>query len=153
MYTIGTRGGAGQPVKGAPLKTKDLWSTLRSRAHIVFPLLTLGVALLILTCPLYAPPLTFLCQNAFARFCMFWCLAVFTVLSFANRLIRPSTVAIVATVVAIVVGALFAVVCTQVPTMTFNISDGLLACLSGAILGALAGTWLIYAFEVYARHR
>ena len=110
------------------------------------------MAVLILTCPLYASPMSFLCENAFARFCMFWCLAIFTVLSFANRLIRPSTVAIVATAVAIVVGALFAVVCGAVPGMEFDVTDGLLACLSGAILGALAGTWLIYAFEVYARH-
>lgn len=83
---------------------------------------------------------------------MFWCLAVFTVLSFANRLIRPSTVAIAATVVAVAVGALFVVVCVNVGIDAFSISDGLLACLSGAILGALAGTWLIYVFEVYARH-
>lgn len=134
------------------MKTKDLWRTIRRKAHIIFPILAACVTLLILTSPLYAPPLAFLCENAFARFCMFWCLAVFTVLSFANRLIRPSTVAIAATVVAVAVGALFAVVCANAGIDAFSISDGLLACLSGAILGALAGTWLIYVFEVYARH-
>ncbi len=107
---------------------------------------------LILTSPLYNGPLSFLSKNAFAQFCMFWCLAVCTVLSFANRPMRPSKVALVATGVALITGVVFFAVC-QAVGMQPSATTELLACLSGAILGALAGTWLVYVLEVYARRR
>lgn len=103
---------------------------------------------LILTSPFYSQPLAFLHENAFARFCMFWCLAVFSVLSFANRPTRPSTVAILATAISAVVVIAFYLGCAHLID-GMDISEFYLSCLSGAILGALAGTWLIYVLEVY----
>ncbi len=134
------------------MKQKDLWSAVRNRARIIFPILGLCVAAVILTSPLYNGPLSFLSTNALAQFCMFWCLSVCTVLSFANRPIRPSTVALMATGVALVTGVLFFVVCQTVGLQP-SASAELLSCLSGAILGALAGTWLVYVLEVYTRRR
>ncbi len=134
------------------MKRKDLWHTVRGRAHIIFPVLGALCMALILTSPLYDAPLSFLCENAFARFCMFWCLAVCAVLSFANRLIRPSKVAIIATAVGVVVvGAFYAVYVNVLGRP--DVSTFVLSCLSGAILGALAGTWLIYVLEVYTDRR
>lgn len=124
---------------------------MRRRAHILFPILSTCMVVLILTSLFYIEPFALLYRNAFARFCMFWLLAVFTVLAFSNRVIRPSTVAIAATAIAIVVGAAFCLIFAAVAPALFNFSDVLLSCLAGAILGALAGTWLIYVLEVYAR--
>ena len=106
------------------------------------------ITVLILTCPLYGGPLSFLATNSFANFCMFWCFAVCIVLSFANRRTRPSTIAIVSTATAVVMGVAFYFVYVNVLGEP-DLSNLLLACLSGAILGALAGTWLIYVLEVY----
>lgn len=138
--------------KGLPLKQRDLWSTVRNRARVIFPLLGLGMVALILTSPLYRGPFSFLSSNAFAQFCMFWCLSVCTVLTFANRPIRPSKVVLVATGVALVTGLFFFLICRCVG-LEPSVSTELLTCLSGAILGALAGTWLVYVLEVYARKR
>lgn len=132
------------------MKQKNLWGTIRNKARTLFPILSLCFVALILTCPLYHGPLSFLSRNSFAQFCMFWCLAVCTVLAFANRPDRPSKVAMVATGVALITGLLFFFVCRLVG-LEPSVSTELLACLSGAILGALAGTWLVYVLEVYAR--
>lgn len=132
------------------MKQKGLWHTIRNRAHVVFPTAAVLIAALILTCPLYGAPLAFLATNSFANFCMFWCLAVCIVLSFANRNTRPSTIAIVSTAAAVVVGFAFYTVYVNALGEP-DLSNLLLSCLSGAILGALAGTWLIYVLEVYAK--
>lgn len=129
--------------------SRDLWYRIRSKAHVVFPVLGLVVTAVILTSPLYDPPLRALCENAFARFCMFWCLAVFEVLSYANRMVRPSFVAAIAAAVAVVIGAAFYYVYCGVLGVP-DFSSFFFSCLSGAVLGALAGTWLIYVLEVYA---
>lgn len=129
--------------------SRDLWYRIRSKAHVLFPVLGLVVISVILTSPLYDPPLRVLCENAFARFCMFWCLAVFEVLSYANRMTRPSVVAIIATAVAVVIGTAFYYVCCSVLGAP-DLSSFFFSCLSGSVLGALAGTWLIYVLEVYA---
>lgn len=134
------------------MRHENLWHTLRDKAHIIFPILSLCAIAVILTSPFYGDPFQFLCRNAFARFCMFWCLAVFSVLSYANRYVRPSTVAVISTAVAIVVGAAFYFVQLKA-TGAPDLSAFFLSCLSGAILGALAGTWLIYVFEVYVGRR
>lgn len=142
----------GGKVGSSPLKHEKLWHTLRGKAHIVFPILTLCAIAVILTSPFYGEPFRFLCTNAFARFCMFWCLAVFSVLSYANRYVRPSTVAIISTAVAVVIGAAFYFV--QLKALGApDASAFFLSCISGAILGALAGTWLIYVLEVYVGGR
>lgn len=125
-----------------------LWHTVRSKAHVIFPVLGALMVALILASPLLSGPLAFLSSNAFARFCMFWCLALFAVLSFANRAVRPSTVATISTAIAVVVGGVFYLVCSACAGAP-DLSSFLLSCLSGAILGALAGTWLIYVLEVY----
>ena len=134
------------------MKREDVWRTVRSRAHAIFPLLGVVMVALILTSPLYPDMLQFLCQNAFARFCMFWCLAVCVVLSFANKYMRPSTVAIISTAIAAVVVAAFYFIYLNI-LGTPEFSTFLLSCLAGAILGALAGTWLIYVLEVYIDRR
>lgn len=128
---------------------RDLWYRIRSSAHVVFPVLGLLIIALILTSPLFGEPLRLLCENAFTRFCMFWCLAVCAVLSYANRMVRPSTVAIIATAVSVVIVAAFYYIYVSVLGVP-DFSAFFFSCLSGAILGALAGTWLIYVMEVYA---
>jgi hypothetical protein len=130
----------------------SLWHTVRAKAHILFPALTVLVAAVILTSPLYKGPLGILCRNDFARFCMFWCLAVTMVLSWVNRHVRPATVATAASAAALVVGVAFYGTYSLVLGAPSDAPDMFLSCLSGAILGALAGTWLIYALEVYADH-
>ena len=130
------------------MKRRDLWYTVRGRAHVIFPVAGVLLAALIITSPLYTSALMFLCTNSFARFCMFWCLAVCTVLSFVNRLVRPAKVAVIATAVAVVVGAAFFAIYVSALGNP-DVSTFFLSCLSGAVLGALAGTWLIYVLEVY----
>lgn len=139
--------------EGLPVKRKGLWTVIRKRAHIVFPLLAALVSALILTCPAYGAPFDWIANNAFARFAMFWCLAVCVVLSFANRLFRPSSVAIAATLVSIGIGCGFYFIYVLASPQPEDFSALLLSCLSGAVLGALAGTWLIYVLEVYIGHR
>jgi hypothetical protein len=111
------------------------------------------VAVVILTSPLYGGVLAVLCRNAFARFCMFWILSVCMVLSYPTRVMRPSFVAVSASVVALVVGVGFYFVYTSVLGVPSDAPDLFLSCLAGAILGALAGTWLIYVLEVYSDRR
>lgn len=130
------------------MKRRDLWYMVRGRAHVIFPVAGVLLAALILTSPLHTSALVFLCTNSFARFCMFWCLAVCTVLSFSNRLVRPAKVAVIATAVAVVVGAAFFAIYVNVLGKP-DVSTFFLSCLSGAVLGALAGTWLVYVLEVY----
>lgn len=132
------------------MSSRDLWNTVRKKAHVIFPVLGACVVAIVLASPLYPEPFAFVCRNAFARFCLFWCLAVCAVLSFANRLMRPSVVAFIATAAAVAVGAGFCVLFAAVAPEAFVISDVLFSCLAGAILGALAGTWLVYVLEVYA---
>lgn len=125
-----------------------LWRTVRGRAHVIFPVLAVAVVALVLTSPFYGGPLSFLSSNAFARFCMFWCLGASTVLSFANRNPRPSVVAAMAVAIALVVCAAFCLIYVGV-FGDLDLSTFVLSCLAGAILGSLAGTWLIYVLEVY----
>ena len=134
------------------MKREEVWRRVRGRAHAIFPLLGMLLVGLILTSPLYPGVLALLCQNAFARFCMFWCLAACVVLSFANKYMRPSTVAIIATGIAAVVFAPFYYIYLTILGAP-EFSAFLLSCLAGAILGALAGTWLIYVLEVYIDRR
>ena len=141
---VGSTGG------GTSVIQRGLWHTICDKAHVISPTLAVLIAALILTCPLYSWPLSFLATNAFADFCMFWCFAVRIVLSFANRRTRPSTIAIVSTAAALVVGVAFYFVYVSVLGEP-DLSNLLFACLSGAILSALAGTWLIYVLEVYAK--
>ena len=138
--------------KGRPLERRDLWDIVRSKAHIIFPCLGGLAVVLILTSPLFPAPLQFLSDNAFARFCMFWCFAVFAVLSFANKYMRPQAVALFVTVGAIIVAAGFCAIYSAIRG-GIDMSPFLFSCLSGAILGALAGTWLIYVLEVYSQRR
>lgn len=127
---------------------RGFWYRVRSKAHVVFPALALLDVALILTSPLYSGLPALLCGGAFSKFCMFWCLGVFVVLSFANRRRRPAAVACLAAVVAVVVGlAFYLVSCLVLGQPDFP--RFFFACLSGAILGALAGTWFMYVMEVY----
>lgn len=138
--------------KDTVLKREELWRWVRGRAHAIFPFLGVVMVALILTSPLYPNILQFVCQNAFARFCLFWCLAVCVVLSFANKYTRPSTVAIISTAIAAVIFAAFYCIYYFVLGAP-EFSTFLLSCLAGAILGALAGNWLIYVLEVYVDRR
>ena len=119
----------------------------------MFPILGVLMVVLILTSPLFGWPFAFLSENAFARFCMFWCLAVCSVLSFANKYMRPATVAIIATGLSLVVAAAFYLIYQGFHGIPTDLSTFLLSCLAGGILGALAGTWLIYVLEVYTTRR
>lgn len=131
---------------------QGLWYRVRSKAHVVFPVLALLDVALILTSPLYSGVPALLCGSAFSKFCMFWCFGACVVLSFANRRTRPAAVATLAALVAVAVGVAFYLVSSAVLGQP-DFGRFFFSCLSGAILGALAGTWLMYVMEVYAGRR
>ena len=107
---------------------------LRGKARVAFPIASVLIAILIVASPFMGGPLAFLHELAFARFCMFWCLGVCIVLTTSARPLRPAVVASIS---------------TAISDIAIGIAPFFFSCLSGAILGALAGTWLIYAL-IYA---
>lgn len=122
---------------------------LRSMARIVFPAASVLIAALIVASPLIGGCLAFLHEAAFARFCMFWALGVCIVLATSYRPLRPSVVASVSMALCIAVTVVFYFVYDLVLGMPVGLAAFFFSCLSGAILGALAGTWIIYAL-IYA---
>lgn len=122
---------------------------LRGKARVAFPIASILIVVLIVVSPLLGGPLAFLHELAFARFCMFWCLGVCIVLATSARPLRPAVVASISTAISIVVAVVLYFVYERVTDLAIGIAPFFFSCLSGAILGALAGTWLIYAL-VYA---
>ena len=122
---------------------------LRGKARVAFPSASVLIAILIVASPFMGGPLAFLHELAFARFCMFWCLGVCIVLATSARPLRPAVVASISTVISIVVSVVLYFVYERVSDIAIGVAPFFFSCLSGAILGALAGTWLIYAL-VYA---
>ncbi len=122
---------------------------LRGKARVVFPIVSLALTALILVSPCIEGPLAFLHEAAFARFCLFWGLGVCIVLATSWRPLRPSVVASISTATCILVSVAFYFVYDHVVGLAVGLAAFFFSCLSGAILGALAGTWLIYAV-VYA---
>ena len=115
----------------------------------MFPALAAIGVVIILTSPFYAWPFSWLSDSAFARFCMFWALSVCIVLAFINQRYRPAAISIISVVVSLIIGALFTWIYISFTAEADAIPETVLSCLSGSILGALAGTWLIYVLEVY----
>ena len=115
----------------------------------MFPVASILLTALIIASPFFTGPLAFLHEMAFARFCLFWCLGVCIVLATSARPLRPSVVASISTAISIVVSVTLYFVHDQVIGMPTGIAAFFFSCLSGAILGALAGTWIIYAL-IYA---
>ena len=122
---------------------------LRGKARVAFPIASVLIAILIVASPFMGGPLAFLRELAFARFCMFWCLGVCIVLTTSARPLRPAVVASISTAISIVVSVVLYFVYERVSDIAIGIAPFFFSCLSGAILGALAGTWLIYAL-IYA---
>ena len=118
---------------------------LGGKARVVFPIAVLALTTLILVSPLIGGALAFLHEAAFARFCLFWCLGACVVLATSWRPLRPSVVASISTAACILVSAAFYFVYDHVVGLAVGLAAFFFSCLSGAILGALAGTWLIYA--------
>lgn len=136
------------------MKLSSWWPPICRRAHVVFPPLAGLTALVILTSPLYPEPLGFVSGNPFARFSLFWVMSVCVVMSTANNPLRPSIVALGAGMVALVIGFLFCFICVQARgALPDPVGDMVLSCLAGAVLGALAGTWLLYVFSVCTDRR
>ena len=122
---------------------------LRGKARVAFPIASVLIAILIVASPFMGGPLAFLHELAFARFCMFWCLGVCIVLTTSAHPLRPAVVASISTAISIVVSVVLYFVYERVSDIAIGIAPFFFSCQSGAILGALAGTWLIYAL-VYA---
>lgn len=122
---------------------------LRGKARVAFPIVSLALTAFILVSPCIEGPLAFLHEAAFARFCLFWCLGACVVLATSWRPLRPSVVASISTAACILVSVAFYFVYDHVVGLAVGLAAFFFSCLSGAILGALAGTWLIYAV-VYA---
>ena len=70
-------------------------------------------------------------------------------LATSARPLRPAVVASISTVISIMVSVVLYFVYERVSDIAIGVAPFFFSCLSGAILGALAGTWLIYAL-VYA---
>ena len=131
------------------MQTKGMWGVIRRHAHQLFPALAVLVCIIIFTSPFYEWPVAWLSDVAFGRFCMFWVLSACIVLSFANRHYRPAAVSVLSFVVSLVVGIAFTAIYVSGTATAEAIPEVTLSYLSGAILGALAGTWLMYVLEVY----
>lgn len=131
------------------MKLSKWWLFIQRRAHVVFPAAASLVALLILTCPLYPEPLAFLSEIPFARFSMFWVFSVCMVMSWAGRTPRPAFVALVTEGISVILGVLYCVVCALTTGLPAPVSDLVLSCLAGAVLGMLAGTWILYVLSIY----
>ena len=116
---------------------------LRGKGRVVFPIASIVLTALIVASPFFTGLL------AFARFCLFWCLGVCIVLATSARPLRPSVVASISTAISIVVAVTLYFVHDHVIGMPTGIAAFFFSCLSGAILGALAGTWIIYVL-IYA---
>lgn len=128
---------------------RGVWALIKGHAHQLFPVLAILDGILILTSPLYPWPLSWLSDNSFARFCMFWALALCIVLAFANHRLRPAGIAVFSILASIAVGVVFIAIHLAVTDAPEQVADIALSAIAGAILGALAGTWLLYVLEVY----
>ncbi len=117
---------------------------LGGKARVLFPIASLALTALILTGPLFGGVLAFLHEAAFARFCLFWCLGACIVLAMSWRRLRPSVAASISVAACILVSAAYHFVCDYAAGLAVGAAAFFFSCLSGAILGALAGTWLIY---------
>lgn len=131
----------------------QVWHKLRGKAHIIFPIVSLVLTALILASPFMGGPLAFMHQMEFMRFCMFWCLAVCIVLATCGSPRRPSLVATVSTLISVAVTVVLYLVYGSVLGQPSGVGPFFFSCLSGSILGALAGTWFIYVLEVYVGGR
>lgn len=125
---------------------------LRGKARAAFPIASALLGALIIASPFFTGPLAFLHEMAFARFCLFWCLGVCVVLATSAHAWRPAVVASMSTAISIVVSVVLYFMYDHVLGAVSGIAAFFFSCLSGAILGALAGTWLIYAL-IYAGRR
>ena len=136
-------------VWGCDVSIDSTRRALRGKGRVVFPIASIVLTALIVASPFFTGLLAFLHEKAFARFCLFWCLGVCIVLATSARPLRPSVVASISTAISIVVAVTLYFVYDHVIGMPTGIAAFFFSCLSGAILGALAGTWIIYVL-IYA---
>ena len=132
---------------------KGLWDRVRERAHVVFPAVAAVEGAVVLASPFFPDALAFLYDTALMRFGVFWVMALCVVLAFSNRILRPSLVAFFAAGVGFVFGCVFVGVFAAVAGAPANLSNFTFPCMAGAIIGALAGTWLEYFFDTLTRPR
>lgn len=128
---------------------KTLYRFLKTRSRLLFGIVAGLTAAVIVASPFFPAPLQFLSQNPLARFCLFWLLAAAVVLTLMDRRMHPASMALYASVVTVAVCIIFCIFGPLSGAPAVSTSQLILSCFSGALLGALAGTWLIYVIEVY----
>lgn len=128
---------------------ESLWEHIRKGAPVIFPTLSVLLTVLIALTPLYEKSVEFVISTSFIRFALFWFLGVAVLFSQKNTRIKPYRVAFRATLLSLGALALYCVVSYKV-NGALQLNDVLFDSLSGALLGALAGTWAKYILEVYS---
>lgn len=131
-----------------PKIAEAAWKFIRAQGPRFFPLIAVFWVLLIIASPFLHRYLPAFIGNDFVRFVLFWMLSVLIIISVNTRAIKPWKIG----VGAVLVSSLVLLVYFYVSSLTGNINSPvnlLFACLSGAVLGALAGNWGLYVLEMY----
>ncbi len=127
---------------------ESLWSRIRRKGPIIFPIITGLWIILILVSPNFQDLTSPFIANNFARFLLFWILGLFTMLSFDAQRIRSWKISLYTIMIAAPVLIIYYLSVEHFSVIT-SPGNLIFACFAGTLLGALAGTWGNYVLQVY----